>query len=60
MNPTDREMRCEDYDTKPGVYYHALDLPRCTERNVLYLLDDRWLCARHREQRITTDRRLQK
>lgn len=32
--PPDHDQRCEFYNTKRGVLYHAHDLPRCPERSV--------------------------
>lgn len=45
-----RDDRCEDFDTKPGVHYHAHDLPRCRDRGTDWF-EGRWLCDRHRQQR---------
>jgi len=58
--------RCEDYDTEPGVWYHAHDLAaiRCHDEAIVgWGNPPRWVCRRHYEQalalvRQTIDRAL--
>jgi hypothetical protein len=41
------EQRCEDYDVRPGVHYHAYDLPPCRNPAAYRASNGRWLCATH-------------
>lgn len=50
---TDMPARCEDFDTEPGVHYHAHDLPRCKKPPVLgWGNPPRWICMKHYNERL--------
>lgn len=44
--PADWDPRCQGFNTKPGIIYHAHDLPRCPDLAV-GTIDDHILCRRH-------------
>lgn len=44
--PKNWDPRCQGFNTRPGVIYHAHDLPRCMELAV-GTIDDHILCQRH-------------
>lgn len=57
MTTTDMPDRCEDFDTKPGVHYHAHDLPRCPKKPVVgFGNPPRWLCMKHYGERLRSAR----